>query len=86
MSRIVIDENRCKGCGLCTLFCPYDLVSISEHFSEKGYRPAEFLDSGEQCIGCASCALMCPDVAIRVFRSPRQHIPKERAKADSACT
>ena len=71
MSRIVINEDRCKGCGLCTLVCPYDLVHISERFNAKGYRPATQIDPEGQCVGCASCATMCPDVAIVVYRTPK---------------
>jgi 2-oxoglutarate ferredoxin oxidoreductase subunit delta len=72
MSRIVIDEDRCKGCGLCTLVCPHDLVRISERFNAKGYRPAELVDPEGACIGCANCATMCPDVGIRVYRARRR--------------
>lgn len=72
MSRIVIDQNRCKGCGLCTLACPYDLVCIADQFNAKGYRPAEQVDPEGQCIGCASCATMCPDVAITVYRTRKR--------------
>jgi 2-oxoglutarate ferredoxin oxidoreductase subunit delta len=68
MSRIVIDQIRCKGCGLCTLACPYELVRMAEQFNPKGYRPAEWVDPGGQCTGCANCATMCPDVAITVYR------------------
>jgi 2-oxoglutarate ferredoxin oxidoreductase subunit delta len=69
MSRIVIDQDRCKGCGLCTLACPYELVQMSERFNAKGYRPAEFTDPEAKCIGCANCATMCPDIAIVVYRT-----------------
>ena len=68
MGRIVIDEDRCKGCGLCTTVCPKDLVHMAEHFNEKGYRPAELVDPDEECTGCTLCALMCPDVSIVVYR------------------
>lgn len=72
MSRMVVDENLCKGCGLCTLVCPYQLVRISNRFNAKGYRPSEMVDPDGQCIGCANCAMMCPDVAIVVYRTPPQ--------------
>lgn len=44
MSRIVIDENKCKGCGLCTTVCPFDLIRIADRFNAKGYRPAEYVE------------------------------------------
>ena len=69
MSHIVIDENLCKGCGLCTIACPYELVHISQSFNAKGYRPAAFADPDGACIGCANCATMCPEVAIVVYRT-----------------
>jgi 2-oxoglutarate ferredoxin oxidoreductase subunit delta len=71
MSRIIIDEDRCKGCALCTLVCPFELVQISKRFSAKGYRPATLVDPDGQCIGCANCAMMCPDTAIVVYRTRR---------------
>lgn len=69
MSRIVIDQDRCKGCGLCTTACPHGLVQISNRFNTKGYRPAALIDPEEQCVGCANCATMCPDMAIVVYRT-----------------
>lgn len=71
MSHIVIDEERCKGCALCTRACPHNLVQIAEHFNAKGYQPAEFIDPQNNCTGCANCATMCPDVAIIVYRTRR---------------
>jgi 2-oxoglutarate ferredoxin oxidoreductase subunit delta len=72
MSRIEIDQERCKGCGLCTQVCPYDLVHIAEDFNARGYRPTEQIDPDSECIGCASCAMVCPDVAIRVYRTRKR--------------
>ena len=81
MSRIIIDVDRCKGCGLCTVPCPYDLVQISEHFNAKGYRPAAFIDPEGQCIGCVNCAVMCPDAAIVVYRTRTPVHPARAGRA-----
>ncbi len=72
MSRIVINEDRCKGCGLCTLVCPRDLVHTANRFNAKGYRPAEQIDPENKCTGCTNCAQMCPDIAITVYRTLRR--------------
>jgi len=60
-----IDENRCKGCGLCVTVCPKNVLEISEQVSPKGYFPA-FQARPEDCIFCALCCVMCPDVAITI--------------------
>lgn len=60
-----IDEERCKGCGLCVTVCPKDVLEISNAVSPKGYFPA-FQARPEDCIFCATCCRMCPDVAITI--------------------
>ncbi len=67
MPHIVIEESRCKGCGLCTTACPRNLVSLNDKPNSMGYRIAVFSDAGK-CTGCTLCAEICPDVAITVFR------------------
>jgi len=68
MPTIVIDEDRCKSCQLCTTVCPKDLVRMAENFNAKGYHPSKLEDPEGECTGCTMCALMCPDVAITVYR------------------
>ena len=73
MSHIVINEDRCKGCELCTTVCPQgDLVRMADHFNVKGYRPSVFVDPEGKCTGCTLCAMMCPDMVITVYRTSRQ--------------
>ena len=60
-----IDENRCKGCGLCVTVCPKKVLEISDKVNTKGYFPA-YQARPEDCIHCAICCSMCPDVAITI--------------------
>ena len=63
--KIIIDTDRCKGCGLCVAVCPKNCIVISNHPNTIGYFTAEASNIG--CTGCAMCAIICPDVAIEVF-------------------
>lgn len=66
MNKVTIQENQCKGCGLCVNVCPKKILQISEdRLNAKGFRPAEVTDMS-QCIACAFCATVCPDVVIEV--------------------
>ncbi len=67
---IVINEDRCKGCELCTAVCPKDLIHMAVYFTPRGYRPAALVDPNGQCTGCLLCSTICPDVAITVYREP----------------
>lgn len=68
MAKVIFDENRCKGCELCTTVCPAKIVVMdNERINVKGYHPATVKEM-DKCSGCASCARICPDVVIRVER------------------
>lgn len=68
MARITVNEELCKGCGMCVNACPKKILELSrDRINAKGYHPASMTDESK-CIGCTSCAIMCPDVAITVER------------------
>lgn len=71
-AKIEINEDYCKGCGLCIAACPLHLIRLSNRVSARGYNPAECIDPEGKCSGCAVCAMMCPDVAIEVFRTKKK--------------
>ena len=60
-----IDKDRCKGCGLCVIVCPKNVLEMSSEVSAKGYFPV-YQARPEDCIYCAMCCTMCPDVAITI--------------------
>ncbi|RLI52757.1 MAG: hypothetical protein DRO93_14555 [Candidatus Thorarchaeota archaeon] len=64
---VVIDKERCKGCGLCIEACPLDVLGFSGEYNSSGYNVAAMIHP-EKCTGCAICAQVCPDVAIEVYR------------------
>jgi len=68
MAKVTFNEERCKGCELCTTVCPKQIVKMAtDRLNSKGFPPAEVVEM-DKCIGCAFCATMCPDCVITVER------------------
>ena len=41
--RIVVNNERCKGCELCVVACPTNALALSKHVNNKGYNYAYML-------------------------------------------
>jgi len=68
--RVLIDEERCKGCTLCTSACGQDLLRMADHrLNARGYHPVWLDDVDNRCTGCGLCAVICPEACIQVYRS-----------------
>ena len=55
--QVVINEDWCKGCGICVAFCPKKVLLLDDHEKARWAHP-------EKCIGCGLCEMRCPDLAI----------------------
>lgn len=67
MAKIIINQDKCKGCFLCVNFCPKGLLKKSTKLNRQGLNFVEFVAAGD-CIGCMQCAVICPDCCIEVFK------------------
>lgn len=56
MSKITINEEKCKGCGLCQKSCPVNAI--------EGETREKRVINQEKCIKCGTCLVSCPFKAI----------------------
>jgi len=64
---IVVDVQKCKGCGVCVPNCPSDVIELADEVNGKGYHYA-YMKQPAECTGCSNCAVVCPDGVITVYR------------------
>ena len=68
--RVVIEEDRCKGCTLCTTACPQAILFMDDEWlNARGYHPVRLIDPQGRCTGCGLCAVICPDACLTVYRT-----------------
>ena len=73
---VLIDPERCKGCGYCIEFCPSGVLAISTKFNANGYHYPVVI-AADKCTGCDLCGMYCPDFAVYGFRVPPPGPKKE---------
>ncbi|MCI2082310.1 MAG: 4Fe-4S binding protein [Bacteroidales bacterium] len=64
---IVVDNEKCKGCGVCVANCPTGTLALAKHVNSRGYNYA-YMAEPDKCIGCTNCATVCPDDVITVYK------------------
>ena len=64
---LVIDTEKCKGCGVCVIACPAQVINLAKKVNGKGYNYLEMINE-DACTSCTNCAVVCPDGVIEVYR------------------
>ena len=57
--RLEINTDWCKGCNICVVFCPKDVLELDSRGTAVAARI-------EDCIYCGECEIRCPDLAITI--------------------
>lgn len=60
LQELSINQDWCKGCGVCVHFCPKKVLELNPKDKAVAVR-------SEDCICCMMCELRCPDLAIEVI-------------------
>ena len=58
VSTLVLDRDKCIGCGLCTEVCPHAVFEMDQ-------KKAHIVDFNA-CMECGACVNNCPGEAISV--------------------
>jgi ferredoxin len=55
---LALDEEKCKGCGICLDVCPHEVLALKE-------GKIEIIDR-DGCMECGACMKNCPCEALTV--------------------
>jgi 2-oxoglutarate ferredoxin oxidoreductase subunit delta len=63
---LMLQFNKCTGCGLCIEVCPTRVLEAGSDLNSKVAYPPVIKD-GEDCKFCQECELICPDLSIYIM-------------------
>jgi len=63
LETVTVDENKCSGCGICVMVCPYEAPHLIEKMADGEMDRFSEVDA-ELCMGCGMCVAACPMGAI----------------------
>jgi len=65
----VVDEDKCSGCGICELLCPFQAIELQPKDSRRVSHVNEAM-----CKGCGTCSAACPSGAITMHHFTNDQI------------
>ncbi|MBW1801774.1 MAG: 4Fe-4S binding protein [Deltaproteobacteria bacterium] len=58
VTTLVLDEEKCVGCGMCLDVCPHAVLNMNDGHA--------YIQCRDACMECGACARNCPAAAISV--------------------
>jgi NAD-dependent dihydropyrimidine dehydrogenase PreA subunit len=72
--KVEVNQDECKGCGLCVESCPQKGMGLREELNHYGVHPAQqILDV---CTGCGICYYVCPEPGAIVVYKVVAEVPR----------
>jgi len=65
LGRVELDISRCTGCGLCSVDCPTEALTLSADADKGTYQ---LLFRHGICIACNKCLEVCPEQCLSLER------------------
>lgn len=82
IAHFLVDDDRCIGCGKCTLVCPGGILYLNEN-NKARMKPVEAF-GWNGCWQCEHCLSVCPEEAISIFgHQPENSLPPENTELSS---
>lgn len=71
MAHIIVDQDRCTGCGVCVKICSAGIVSSDD----ETHLPQVQEENVSRCLYCGHCEAFCPSQALVLNLSPDEKVP-----------
>ncbi len=81
MATILVDEDLCTRCGLCTVVCPVSIVDPAY----ENTLPVVRDENANLCMGCGHCEVICPTQALllNILPGEKEELPAGAGEIDA---